>query len=121
MEENPKEHQRIKEEKQRQEAKECQKAWRRTAKNGDTEAKGVEHLRKTRVINWAKYCEMTNKSKTEKLELSLGMATRSSEILVKEILMECTLYPSEEHKEVIGLKEETQVSFFPEWYCLLKC
>ena len=34
-------------------------------KNGEREAKGIEHLRKARVINWVKCCDGDNKSKTE--------------------------------------------------------
>lgn len=54
-------------------------------------------------------------------ELSLGVTARSLDVLVKEILMEHTMHSSEEYEEVIGLKEETQVYFFPRLYCLFKC
>lgn len=54
-------------------------------------------------------------------ELSLGVTARSLDVLVKEILVEHTMHPSEEHEEVIGLKEETQVYFFPRLDCLFQC
>lgn len=92
LEQNSKEYQQIREEKQTKETeKECQKAWR---KNDETEEREQGISGRQEALTGSKAVRRPIRSRLI-TEPSLGVATSSLEVLVKEILIERTLHHSE--------------------------